>query len=106
MLCLGVCCWYCKDITCQPVGLCIILTNPANMNEHRQTGLKSYGFGQNLLLYLHNWRSCHYCYIAQLFILFKICSDNFYPNKVSEVCSVEGRFHHAEIDLKEMHLFL
>lgn len=38
LLCFGVCCWYYEDITRQSVGLCVILTNPANMNEHRQTG--------------------------------------------------------------------
>lgn len=60
MLCIGVCCWYYNDITCQSVGLCIILTNPANMNEHRQTGFKSYGFAQ----------SCYYtCIIGGLVII-------------------------------------
>lgn len=105
MLCIDVCCWYYKDITCQSVGLCIILTNPANMNEHRQTGFKSYGFGQSYYTCIIGGLVIIW-YLAQLFILFKICSDNFYPNKVSEICSVEGCFHNAEIDLKEMHLFL
>lgn len=50
ILCVGVCCWYYKDIICQSVGLCVILTNPANMNELRQTGaFKSYALGRVII---------------------------------------------------------
>lgn len=47
VLCVGVCCWEYKDITCQSVGLCVILANPANMNESGQAGGgQSHGAGQ------------------------------------------------------------
>lgn len=72
MLCIGVCCWYYKDITCQSVGLCIILTNPANMNGHRQTGFKSYGFGQ----------SCYYTSTIGGLVIFVISHNYLFSLKI------------------------
>lgn len=101
LLCIGVRCWYYEDITRQSVGLCVILTNPANMNEHRQTG----GFHHMVLVTVITqsiaayWVVLYYYYhtpssntVIYSLKLISIC----YPEQFGNFCLME-RLHYPDI---------